>query len=62
MGPSTVVAYHGTSNYAAERILGEGFVASANRYDWLGDGTYFFQEIDGFPHSALEHAWAWAKR
>jgi hypothetical protein len=60
--PLRVVAYHGTSGSAARAILAEGFVVSANRYDWLGDGTYFFQEVEGFPHSGLEHAWAWALR
>lgn len=60
--PKIVVAYHGTSGSVAERILAQGFVASANRYGWLGDGTYFFQEVQGFPHSGLEHAWAWAYR
>lgn len=59
---SAVIAYHGTSSAASERILREGFVASLNGYDWLGDGTYFFQEVPGFPHSGLEHAQAWAER
>jgi hypothetical protein len=54
-----VVAYHGTSGSVSSR---KGSVASANRYDWLGDGTYFFQEVQGFPHSGLEHAWTWAYR
>jgi len=60
--PQRVIGYHGTSEENAERILVDGFVVSANRYDWLGDGTYFFQEVDGFPRSGLEHAWAWACR
>jgi hypothetical protein len=60
--PSVVIAYHGTSGQNVERILREGFVASVNRYDWLGDGSYFFQEVPGFPHTALEHAWAWADK
>jgi hypothetical protein len=60
--PEIVVAYHGTSMLAAKQILNEGFVASANPYDWLGDGSYFFQEVDGFPHTAFEHAQAWASR
>jgi hypothetical protein len=59
---SEVIAYHGTSATCAERILTEGFVASRNRYDWLGDGSYFFQEVPGFRHSGLEHAWAWARK
>ena len=40
----TVVGYHGTSRAAAEAILDEGFKASSNRFDWLGDGVYFFQD------------------
>jgi len=62
MPSSEVVAYHGTSAVSAERILTDGFVASINRYDWLGDGTYFFQEVPGFPRTGLEHAWAWANK
>ncbi len=58
--PTEVIAYHGTSGKSAERILAEGFVASVNRYDWLGDGSYFFQDVPGFPHTAHEHAWSWA--
>lgn len=57
-----VVAYHGTSQAAADNILKEGFATSINRYDWLGDGTYFFQEVEGFAHSGLVTAWFWARR
>ena len=39
-----VLAYHGTSSNAADRIEAEGFKASQNIYDWLGDGIYFFQD------------------
>ena len=49
----TVIGYHGTSIPAANRILNEGFQISENRYDWLGDGVYFFQE-------APQRAWDWA--
>jgi hypothetical protein len=59
---STIVfAYHGTSGSAVERIEAEGFVASANPYDWLGDGTYFFQDIIGFPTEAIDIARGWAR-
>lgn len=61
-GVHLVTAYHGTSGSAAQRIIEQGFVASVNRYDWLGDGTYFFQEVADFPHSGVEHAWVWARR
>lgn len=39
-----VQGYHGTSQRAAEEILRDGFHISRNRYDWLGDGVYFFQD------------------
>jgi hypothetical protein len=38
------IGYHGTSVERAARILAEGFQASRNDYDWLGDGVYFFQD------------------
>ena len=39
-----VRGHHGTSATAATSILREGFRASRNAYDWLGDGVYFFQD------------------
>lgn len=48
------VGHHGTSIANAKRILADGFASSTNRYDWLGHGTYFFQEA---PNRAL----SWAK-
>ncbi len=47
------LGYHGTSSVAAGRILVEGFNQSRNTYDWLGTGTYFFQD-------APVRAWEWA--
>lgn len=41
------IGFHGTSTERAERILAEGFEASRNDYDWLGDGVYFFQDAPG---------------
>lgn len=39
-----VLGYHGTSMSNAESILGgEPFRPSQNRYDWLGDGVYFWE-------------------
>jgi len=38
-----VVAHHGTSSEVAAKILDVGFIASANDYDWLGDGAYFWE-------------------
>lgn len=48
-------AYHGTTEKAAKAILKSGFRASRNKYDWLGDGVYFFQD-------APMRAWEWARR
>jgi hypothetical protein len=47
------IGFHGTSAEAAQRILASGFEISRNEYDWLGDGTYFFQDA---PARALEWA------
>ncbi|HEY0093198.1 MAG TPA: hypothetical protein VGB96_02685, partial [Archangium sp.] len=39
-----VVAYHGCDAAVAERLLqGEPFKPSANDYDWLGAGIYFWE-------------------
>lgn len=44
-GPSPVVrGHHGTSQESLPRILDEGFRSSRNEWDWLGDGTYFWQD------------------
>jgi hypothetical protein len=40
----TLLGYHGTSRQRAQLILTEGFKASGNTYDWLGDGAYFWQD------------------
>lgn len=40
----TVKGHHGTSRQAAEAVLSVGFRISANPYDWLGDGAYFWQD------------------
>jgi hypothetical protein len=50
-----VYGYHGTNLERAESILREGFTASSNDYDWLGEGIYFWQD-------APEKAWLWAKK
>src|SRR4051812_32109058 len=50
----TVTGYHGTSQEAADRMLREGFRASRNEWDCLGDGVYFFED-------APIHAWHWAR-
>jgi hypothetical protein len=40
------IGFHGTSAEAAQRILASGFEISRNEYDWLGDGAYFFQDVE----------------
>jgi hypothetical protein len=47
------IGYHGTSVEAAQRILSGRFEPSRNEYDWLGDGTYFFE---GAPARAFDWA------
>jgi hypothetical protein len=40
----TVIAYHGCDAEVAERLLAhEKFKKSANKYDWLGTGVYFWE-------------------
>lgn len=53
-GGLRVVGYHGTSGGVARKILRGGFRPSQNDYDWLGFGTYFFEENE-------EHAREWAR-
>ncbi|MGZ5440647.1 MAG: hypothetical protein ACXW5U_06855 [Thermoanaerobaculia bacterium] len=48
-----VYGYHGTSKEQAFQIKKDGFQPSANKYDWLGDGTYFWQDA---PSRAREWA------
>jgi hypothetical protein len=50
-----VLGFHGTSKDHAASILANGFRISANQYDWLGDGVYFFQD-------APQRAWEWARK
>lgn len=40
----TVIGYHGCDALVAERLLaGEPFTLSANNFDWLGRGVYFWE-------------------
>lgn len=50
-----IVGHHGTNRQAAETVLLNGFQVSANPYDWLGDGAYFWQ-------NAPLRASAWARQ
>jgi len=44
----TVLAYHGCDQDAVRRVLdGEGLKPSANDYDWLGTGIYFWEQGPG---------------
>jgi len=39
----TVIAYHGCDESVAESLLNGGsFERSRNKYDWLGEGIYFW--------------------
>jgi hypothetical protein len=49
-----LLGYHGCSSKVAERLLdGEPFKPSANKYDWLGPGIYFWEAN---PRRALDFA------
>lgn len=52
----TVLAYHGCDAATAARLLaGESFEPSANDYDWLGHGIYFWEYgLDRAARFALE--------
>jgi hypothetical protein len=43
MPSEKIVGHHGTSRQIADQVLSQGFLASKNTYDWLGDGVYFWQ-------------------
>lgn len=49
--------YHGTSAEAAQAIMLEGFKLSRNRYDWLGDGVYFFQDGHARARTWAQERW-----
>jgi hypothetical protein len=54
--PRFVIGYHGCSEQTATRILaGEPFLASANEWDWLGEGAYFWE-------NAPTRAQEWARQ
>ena len=53
-GTPEAYGYHGTTAQDAQAILQSGFRPSTNRYDWLGDGVYFWQD-------APARAWEWAR-
>lgn len=52
----TIVAYHGTTAYQADRLVaGHPFKPSDNSDDWLGHGVYFWEY-------APKQAWWWAEK
>ncbi len=52
----TVIAYHGTTAEAAERLVaGEPFTASDEDDEWFGRGVDFWEH-------AFQQAWWWARR
>ena len=51
----TIVAYHGTTAAAADRLVDGGeFTPSSKIYEWLGKGVYFWEY-------APRQAWWWTK-
>lgn len=52
-----IVAYHGTTQAAAESILETSFKINRSDEDWLGSGVYFFIEGISDP---IENAFEWA--
>ncbi|BDI32281.1 hypothetical protein CCAX7_43320 [Capsulimonas corticalis] len=54
--PQSIIGYHGCDLDIANRLLnGEPFHKSANDYDWLGSGVYFWEY-------APYRAWDWAQK
>jgi hypothetical protein len=54
--PRTVTGYHGCSDETAMRVLaGAPFMPSANAWDWLGEGIYFWE-------NAPTRAYEWARQ
>jgi hypothetical protein len=52
----TIVAFHGTTEAVADRLVAGGpFTPSGNKDDWLGSGVYFWEY-------APKQAWWWARR
>lgn len=54
--PNIIIGFHGCDQEVFEKILyrHEPFKSSMNKYDWLGNGMYFWEQN-------LERAWEWAK-
>lgn len=53
--PSFVLGFHGCDREVAERVIrgGHHLQQSRNKYDWLGEGIYFWENS---PARALEYA------
>lgn len=59
MPPIIVDGYHGTTREAAQLLLSQEFAPSANPWEWLGHGVYFWQDA---PRRAREWAREWLAR
>lgn len=56
MIPRTIIAYHGCDTDLAMAVISgkRELPGSANRYDWLGKGIYFWED-------SYARAWQWAE-
>ena len=60
LSASFVLGYHGCDRKVAERVLaGDQFMPSANAYDWLGHGIYFWEAN---PRRGMEFAQELSRR
>ena len=53
--PGLIIGFHGCDESVVNRVISgqDTLKASRNKYDWLGNGIYFW---DGSPARALEYA------
>ena len=53
--PNLIIGFHGCDEETFEKVIykGEDLKPSANPYDWLGNGIYFWEQ-------SLGRAWRWA--
>ena len=54
--PSIVYGFHGLDEDVALQILNNrrNFKQSHNRYDWLGQGTYFWEGEELYPNAGFK--------
>lgn len=55
--PNLVIGFHGCDKSTFDRVIkdGEMLALSENKYDWLGNGMYFWE-------NSYERAWEWANQ